>query len=75
MALNRESSAGLSEDGILGPDTQAAVRMFQTEKGLSATGDLDIATFRALNVELDSAVDRAPASIPYDPTNPETLPK
>jgi Putative peptidoglycan binding domain len=37
-------------DGILGPQTQAALRNFQQRHGLSQTGQLDQETLRALNV-------------------------
>ena len=39
-------------DGIYGPETVAAVQAFQTEHQLPATGYVDIATTRALQLEL-----------------------
>jgi len=43
-------SAG-AEDGLSGPNTQAAVRAFQRENGLAVTGKLDAATTSALAPE------------------------
>jgi peptidoglycan hydrolase-like protein with peptidoglycan-binding domain len=37
-----------SVDGDLGVRTRAALRQFQTQKGLAVTGDLDDSTFAAL---------------------------
>jgi N-acetylmuramoyl-L-alanine amidase len=37
-------------DGIYGPQTAHAVRMFQTEKGLVADGEVGPATFKALKI-------------------------
>jgi murein L,D-transpeptidase YcbB/YkuD len=37
-------------DGILGPRTQAALRIFQQKQGLAQTGQLDQDTLKALNV-------------------------
>lgn len=39
-----------SVDGINGPQTQAAIKAFQHNKGLSETGNLDDATLKALGV-------------------------
>lgn len=36
------------QDGDFGPKTQQAVRQFQTSKGLPATGEVDLATWKAL---------------------------
>jgi Putative peptidoglycan binding domain len=38
-------------DGILGPNTQAAIRNFQEAKGLKATGQLNQETMNALGIE------------------------
>ncbi|MBX3040649.1 MAG: peptidoglycan-binding protein [Bdellovibrionaceae bacterium] len=63
-ALNSELTVGLTEDGIVGPATKAAIRQFQTEQGLSVTGRLDQATLQALGLADMTDVDRAPASVP-----------
>jgi peptidoglycan hydrolase-like protein with peptidoglycan-binding domain len=39
-----------SVDGILGPNTAAALRRYQAKHGLPETGDLDTATQKALEV-------------------------
>ena len=46
-----QRSLGVEADGVVGPDTRRAIRAFQRENGLSATGNLDGATLRALDVE------------------------
>jgi peptidoglycan hydrolase-like protein with peptidoglycan-binding domain len=40
----------LSVDGIMGPKTRDALRKYQQEQGLEATGELDAETARRLNV-------------------------
>ncbi len=56
-----ERGFDVSVDGILGPQTQDALRRFQSEQGLEQSGSLDQATLRALNVEGEA--ERAPASV------------
>lgn len=63
-ALNSELTVGLTEDGVVGPATKAAIRQFQTEQGLSVTGRLDSDTLQALGVIDSTEFDRAPASVP-----------
>jgi murein L,D-transpeptidase YcbB/YkuD len=41
---------GLTVDGILGKQTRAALRKFQKANGLKATGRIDKATLRSLNI-------------------------
>jgi peptidoglycan hydrolase-like protein with peptidoglycan-binding domain len=36
-------------DGMMGPETAAAVRDFQSQLGLEATGEVDLKTMRELN--------------------------
>ena len=49
LALNRKgSSAGLAQDGIFGPATEAALRRFQQERGLNPDGVAGRETHRAL---------------------------
>lgn len=48
----------LSEDGIWGPQTTKAVRKFQANNNLTATGRLDTATIRALKADY-----QAPAKV------------
>ena len=43
-------------DGILGPQTQKALRAFQSKEGLKSTGRLDAETAKALGVERGSAM-------------------
>ena len=48
LALNRKGSAGLAQDGIFGPATEAALRRFQQERGLNPDGVAGRETHRAL---------------------------
>lgn len=36
-------------DGVMGPQTETAIRNFQRDKGLNATGELNDDTIAALN--------------------------
>jgi len=45
-----QRSLGVEADGVVGPATRRAIRAFQRDNGLSATGNLDGATLRALDV-------------------------
>ncbi len=49
-ALNSQGYDAGAVDGQWGPNTQSAVRRFQTERGLAQTGKLDSATLNALGV-------------------------
>lgn len=49
-ALNAQGYSAGSEDGVSGPNTQAAIRKFQADKGLAQTGMLDPATKSALGI-------------------------
>lgn len=68
-ALNSELAVGLTEDGVMGPATRAAIRQFQVEQGLAVTGEFDTATLQTLGIWEDESLDRAPASVPL-PTSP-----
>ena len=46
-ALNKAFGTKLGTDGLLGAKSKAALRDFQTTKGLPATGDVDAATDKA----------------------------
>ena len=48
--LNAQGYSAGTEDGIAGPNTQAALRKFQADKGLSQTGMLDGKTRSALGM-------------------------
>ena len=50
QALNDQGYNAGTVDGIVGPRTQAAIREFQSDKGIQATGRLDSATIAALGV-------------------------
>jgi peptidoglycan hydrolase-like protein with peptidoglycan-binding domain len=50
QALNSQGYSAGTVDGIMGPHTEAAIRKFQSAKGLQATGQLDAATIAALGV-------------------------
>jgi murein L,D-transpeptidase YcbB/YkuD len=39
----------LALNGVIDPDTEKALREFQVFKGLKVTGDVDVATLKALN--------------------------
>lgn len=47
-ALNDKGFAAGTEDGIVGAQTQSAIRNFQNQQGLSSTGKPDHETLRAL---------------------------
>jgi His-Xaa-Ser repeat protein HxsA len=49
-------------DGIMGPKTQAALKEFQSAKGLKATGQLDPQTLSALGVSGSAAAGGSSAS-------------
>ncbi len=51
--LNAQISAGLSVDGDFGPATEQAVRSFQQAKQLEVSGEVDVATWRALGTLID----------------------
>jgi len=50
VALNSQGYDAGAADGQLGPNTRAAVRRFQAERGLAQTGTLDSSTLSALGV-------------------------
>jgi murein L,D-transpeptidase YcbB/YkuD len=50
-ALNSQGYDAGAVDGQWGPNTRAAVRRFQAERGLAQTGTLDSATLSALGVK------------------------
>jgi hypothetical protein len=45
---NVQTLLGLKADGVFGPGTEKAVKTFQVENKLSATGIVDVITFKAL---------------------------
>lgn len=49
-ALNAQGYSAGTEDGVAGPNTQAAIRKFQADKGLAQTGMLDAPTKAALGL-------------------------
>lgn len=49
-ALNSQGYSAGTEDGVAGPNTQAALRKFQADKGLPQTGMLDAETKSALGI-------------------------
>jgi cell wall-associated NlpC family hydrolase len=57
-----QKALGITADGRMGPKTRAALRSFQSEHGLPATGRFDAATQRALMAGGDSAA--TPRSAP-----------
>ncbi|MCL6548013.1 MAG: glucosaminidase domain-containing protein, partial [Alicyclobacillus sp.] len=48
QALNQADHAGLQVDGVYGPLTAAAVKKYQAEAGLPATGTCDYKTWKSL---------------------------
>ena len=50
QALNDQGYNAGTVDGVMGRHTEAAIRKFQSAKGLQATGKLDAATVAALGV-------------------------
>jgi len=55
QALLDSNQANLVIDGYFGPVTEAAVKAFQASKGLSATGIVDLATWRALGIRCNAS--------------------
>ena len=51
-ALNEKGYAVGTEDGIIGPSTISAIRSFQNQEGLTATGQPDQQTLNALGIEV-----------------------
>lgn len=51
LALAKRGISSGPVDGLLGAQTQAALRMFQRREGLPATGELDAATGRRLELD------------------------
>lgn len=49
-ALNAQGYSAGAKDGLAGPNTHAAIRKFQADKGLQQTGMLDSATKSALGL-------------------------
>ena len=50
VALNDQGYDAGPADGRFGPNTQSAVRRFQSERGLAQTGTLDSSTLSALGI-------------------------
>lgn len=67
QALNQEGYS-LQVDGIVGPQTRGAVKQFQQDKGLQASGELDGNTLSELGIETEQAgispLDRAGSEQP-----------
>jgi peptidoglycan hydrolase-like protein with peptidoglycan-binding domain len=53
--LNRLGYPVAETDGVVGPETRTAIRNFQRDKGLNATGELDDQTLEALDRDSGSA--------------------
>jgi peptidoglycan hydrolase-like protein with peptidoglycan-binding domain len=51
-------------DGVIGPNTEAALRGYQRDQRLSVTGKLDAQTVRALGSETGAAAARFPSASP-----------
>ena len=56
-------------DGDFGAETQAAVRAFQTARGLEPSGVFDSTAYKALQLALDPPADPQPAEEPDTPDN------
>jgi peptidoglycan hydrolase-like protein with peptidoglycan-binding domain len=52
QALNEKGFAVGAVDGIIGPRTTGAIRNFQSHEGLTATGQPDQQTLKALGIEV-----------------------
>ena len=51
-ALHEKGFAVGRVDGIVGPKTMSAIRNFQSQEGLTATGQPDLQTLKALGLEV-----------------------
>ncbi len=75
--LNKRGFSAGRVDGLWGPDTSAALRSFQQKNSLSATGQLDEGTLRALGiigaVAASSAVASPAAAPPVTPDQATTV--
>jgi len=58
QALNDKGGTNIKVDGRFGPQTAAALRQFQQQKGLQATGRLDTQTLAALGAPIPGADDK-----------------
>lgn len=59
QSLNAVANAGLKPDGIFGPKTESAVKIFQSSKGLTVDGIVGPKTWRALQNALTKPVAEA----------------
>ncbi len=55
LVKQAQTKLNVPADGKIGPETQKAVKEFQTSKGLNASGQLDQETISALGVSPESA--------------------
>ena len=75
-----QKALGITADGRMGPKTRAALRSFQSEHGLPATGRFDAATQKALMAGGGASTRSAPASDDgtdtgaADPSDPSAAP-
>jgi D-alanyl-D-alanine carboxypeptidase (penicillin-binding protein 5/6) len=78
LALQRKlntritGSAGIGVDGDFGPETEGAVKRFQTQEGLEPTGVVDAATWKSLGpLVMDERPAPEPAIVNAEPAEKE----
>ena len=47
----KDKGVAVAVDGVMGPKTRAALKSFQQQQGLTASGDIDSSTLTALGVQ------------------------
>jgi murein L,D-transpeptidase YcbB/YkuD len=72
QALSQQGYA-VATDGVMGPQTVSALKVFQQQHGLTPSGILDSQTVNLLSNPSNSGVNRAPASVPVPSASPPVV--